>query len=107
MPADEEPKVGAERSRARTVERHFYKLPYASTNWIRFEGSPCRVRADGLSVPCRDSPSSLVESGRGPFDTTVDQRRRGQANTNQGRRQFVTRNSQAVVREALGCVYLR
>jgi hypothetical protein len=33
------------------------QLPYASTNWIRFEGSPCRACADGLSVPCRDSPS--------------------------------------------------
>jgi hypothetical protein len=74
MPADEEPKLASERIE-REPGRHFSKLPYASTNWIRFEGSPCRVCADGLSVPCRDSPSCRVEA---------------EANTNQPWRQFVT-----------------
>jgi hypothetical protein len=57
MPADEEPKIAAERKERERIEGDFSKLPYASTNWIRFKGSPCRVRVDGLSVPCRDSPS--------------------------------------------------
>jgi len=47
---------------ARTEALHSatYELSYASINWIRFEGSPCRatVRASGLSAPCRGSPSS-------------------------------------------------
>ena len=55
MPADEEPKLAWQRME-RERGRHFSKLPYASTNWIRFEGSPCRVCADGLSVPWAGLP---------------------------------------------------
>jgi hypothetical protein len=41
MPADEEPKVATVRVQT-DRGRRFSKLPYASTNWIRFKGSPCR-----------------------------------------------------------------
>ena len=40
-----------------------FELSYASMNWIRFKGSPCRTNAfDGLSAPCRGSPSTLQSS---------------------------------------------
>ncbi len=45
------------RSRA---DRDCFELSYASMNWIRFKGSPCRKDAfDGLSAPWRGSPSKV------------------------------------------------
>jgi hypothetical protein len=45
------------RSRA---DRDCFELSYASMNWIRFKGSPCRKDAfDGLSAPWRGSPSRV------------------------------------------------
>ena len=46
---------------ARTEALHSatYELSYASINWIRFEGSPCRVLThafDGLSAPFSGAP---------------------------------------------------
>jgi hypothetical protein len=99
---------GSWATRLRKRKGHPVELSYASINWIRFKGSPCRGQPplDGLSAPCRGSPGSFEKiAGQthryfSDTDTTATGSTRQYASCWSQRRLALARFSQADAREA-------